>query len=67
MKIICAKSQCEKNKTLLLINTKFPPSTTSAVKLILFERERKWIQIPRLQTRQKKGYIQKKVNATYIM
>jgi len=33
IKMICANCHCENNKTLLLINTTFPPSTTSADKL----------------------------------
>ena len=34
IEMICANSHCEKNKTLLLINTAFTPSTTSADKVV---------------------------------
>ena len=33
IKMICANCHCENNKTLLLINTTFPPSTTSVEKI----------------------------------
>jgi len=42
--MICANCKCENNKTLLLINTKFPPST-SAEKISFNSKGKKRKQI----------------------
>ena len=66
-KMISANSHCENNKTLSLINTTFPPSTTSGDKVVCIWQESKEIKFLHQQNWQKMDTDQKKITSTYIM